>query len=348
MTTILPWSGFGTRISNANATVDDILFAAGLAWEVNVKPVYVKDDNGNFIPLKDHRALVRDEDDAVLDVTGTRFKPIQNEEAFTAFVDATAAGDMHIHTAGGLKSGRFVWGMADTKQVREIAPGDRLHGHLLMIQPHEHGKAFTVKYTIVRESNGTTHTFSVNRRFSSATWRMSHSSKFNDAKKADMKEVLGLTQRYMDEYVEKVTLLANAKWDEATTLRYLAQIFQPDLVEEEQVPATALDAATSDYANRRFKQVAELIHSYPGHDLSANDGTALGAYSVVTYALDHVLGRNADNRMHNAWLGQSGLQKARALDLAVEMAGGQAAPQVVAEAIALDVSGDEDENGAGE
>ena len=57
----------------------------------------------------------------------------------------------------------------------------------------------------------------------------------------------------------------------------------------------------------------------PGHDLA--HGTLWGAFNVVCYVIDHLAGRNDDNRLESAWFGNGKDAKSRAIDIALEIAG---------------------------
>ncbi len=44
------------------------------------------------------------------------------------------------------------------------------------------------------------------------------------------------------------------------------------------------------------------------------------AFQATTYTVDHVMGRNNDNRLYSAWYGRGASIKKRALELAVDYA----------------------------
>lgn len=283
-------------------TADEIVSAAGLDWEVTTETIYRRDDNGEFHPISGHRGIVRGDTQYVLDVTGTRFRPIQNREALAGFLAATHAGGLTITGVGDFRNGEYIYADAITETV---TGRETLQGRLYMIQPHQHGKAFTVRFTVYRQ-NGTYHTFAVDSR---ACWRMSHASQYNDAKKADMVALLGLTKTMLTSYAARLDELAGKSVSIKEQLHYVARIIQPDLLAMDAVPESIADALLGEDVNRRFRTIATIL-------ADEQDGTALGAYNAVSRALDFEFGRSDENRQFNNLIGTGVKIKARALDWA--------------------------------
>jgi hypothetical protein len=71
--------------------------------------------------------------------------------------------------------------------------------------------------------------------------------------------------------------------------------------------------------NRLGKTILDSITNSPGADLKSANGTWWGALNGVTYAVDHLVGRE-DTRLSSAWYGERASTKALALDLAVTYA----------------------------
>jgi len=65
--------------------------------------------------------------------------------------------------------------------------------------------------------------------------------------------------------------------------------------------------------------VREEFEAGAGSDLKAAHGTMWGLYNAVAAFTDHKRGKDADNRLHSAWFGDSVRLKERALNLAVTM-----------------------------
>ena len=101
-----PWHGLGTELDSP-ATWDEAMKAAGLDWEVEMKPVYL--EGGIEIPNK--KATVRKDTGEVFGVFTDRYTPLQNS-TFGDFMDAVVnVGEANYHTAGSILGGRKVWAL---------------------------------------------------------------------------------------------------------------------------------------------------------------------------------------------------------------------------------------------
>jgi hypothetical protein len=74
----------------------------------------------------------------------------------------------------------------------------------------------------------------------------------------------------------------------------------------------------ADEMSRNAKIAMDILHTQPGADYAA--GTWWQPFNAVTFMTDHVLGRNADNRLSSAWYGQNKNLKTKALETAISMA----------------------------
>src|SRR5256885_1493065 len=79
-----PWHGLGTPVEEC-LTAHDALVLAGLDWEVQLFPVQARVDrltpagvDSKVIDVEDIFAVVRDRDDAVFGLVGSKYNPYQN------------------------------------------------------------------------------------------------------------------------------------------------------------------------------------------------------------------------------------------------------------------------------
>ena len=131
----VPWHGLGTKVST-DLTPNQIMVKAGLDWSVDKVPTYAK--VGDTEVETGQEALVRSSDNKVLTQVGKNWYPVQNEEAFEFFSEYCLEGSMEMHTAGSLKGGKMVWGLAKVKGVFEAVKGDPVEQFFLFSNPHEY------------------------------------------------------------------------------------------------------------------------------------------------------------------------------------------------------------------
>ena len=91
--------------------------AAGLDWTVSKRPSYTLDapewgDDVGLIQAENTFHIVRDSDNRVLSHCGRDYIPVQNKDIFEFFKRFTEAGHMKMETAGSLKDGGEIWGLA--------------------------------------------------------------------------------------------------------------------------------------------------------------------------------------------------------------------------------------------
>jgi phage/plasmid-like protein (TIGR03299 family) len=297
-----PWHSLGTKVSN-DLTPDQMLQAAGLDWTVEKVPAFAN-IGGEQVDIG-RSALVRNTDNSILDIVSDDWNPCQNTEAFEFFNDFVAAGDMEMHTAGSLKDGKIVWALAKVKDSFELFNGrDQVDAYLHFTNPHQYGQSIDVRFTPIRVVCNNTLTLSLNMKSKNMV-KISHARQFD----GDMvKEALGVAKEKLDKYKEMAQYLSQKRFNDENIVDYFKRVFPVVTTKPEAKKELSLNARTA----------LETIHTQPGAELG--EGTWWQAFNAVTFMTDHVMGRTADNRLHNAWYGVNKNLKTKALQTAVEMA----------------------------
>lgn len=294
----VPWHGLGVKVP-ADLTPEQMLDAAGLNWEVEKIPAFIMNDGKK--ELIGRSGLVRKSDRKMLDVVSDDWNPVQNQEAFEFFNDFIAEGDMEMHTAGSLKGGQIVWGLAKVKESFDLFKGDKIDSYLLFSNFHKYGFSTDVRFTPIRVVCNNTLSLSL----SSAVERMvkiSHRKQFN----ADnVKSLLGVAKDKLKQYKEMASFLGSKKAKDEDVVTYFKRIF-PVL------------GSSDKEMSRNAKLALDVIDSQPGAEFA--QGTWWQPYNAVTYITDHLAGRSADTRLTSAWYGSNKNLKIKALETAVEMA----------------------------
>ena len=281
-----PWEGFGANVSGS-IDVAEMLRAAGLNWRVLRVPQTLeipleeldcepkdlgvpykllrrKDETVVGITNPDSYSLVRASDGTVLSkYIGKRYKHIQNEDAFRVFQDFVEAGQMTMEVAGSLAGGKHIWGLARTGHWFELANGERIESYFLLLQSHAYGYALKAMWTPVRFPGGHTLVQNINKKGIglSTTFTMSHASKFDDAKIAEIKKIVGIASDAMGDFQKKAEFMAQSKVSEAHGVHYISQVFDTNLIkvrtrDEEPLPQTLKDLAMAPDAGRISRRIA--------------------------------------------------------------------------------------------
>lgn len=299
-----PWHGLGKSVP-ADLTPEQMLEAAGLNWEVKKYPTFavLDESDPDSVIETGQSALVRLSDKKMLDVVSDDWNPVQNAEAFEFFNEFVMAGDMEMHTAGSLKGGQIIWGLAKIKESFELFKGDKIDSYLLFSNFHKYGFSTDVRFTPIRVVCNNTLTLSLHSKVERMV-KISHRKQFNPA---DVKDMLGIATDKLQKYKEMAQFLGSKKAKTENIIEYFERIFPLTTKSEEE--------------NKRSKNAniaLSIIDTQPGAEYA--QGTWWQPFNAVTFMTDHVVGRSNDSRLTSAWYGYNKGLKTKALELAVEMA----------------------------
>jgi phage/plasmid-like protein (TIGR03299 family) len=310
-----PWHGLGTRV-DGKMTPEQISKAAKIDWTVSKVKLALSEGAHKGKELKNKFALVRDTDGRVLSMVGSVYNPIQNADAMSFFKKFVDAGHMTMETAGSLREGSFVWGLAKIGADFKLGNGDRVEGYLLMASPHVLGKAALYQFTAVRVVCMNTFTAALGSTLQgrAGAFRIPHSMVFDDTMKKKAEEALGISKKQLSEFQQVAELLSKRKVKAAEVDKYFYKVLRTK-------PQVIKDIEANEANPPRLLE--KLKHSFevsPGAELASAKGTAWGLFNAVTYTADHTLGSTPDNRLTNAWLGSTAQMKRWALECAIELA----------------------------
>jgi phage/plasmid-like protein (TIGR03299 family) len=210
---------------------------------------------------------------------------------------------MEMHTAGSLKGGQIVWGLAKIKDSFELFKGDQIDSYLLFTNFHKYGFSTDVRFTPIRVVCNNTLTLSL----SSTVERMVKISHRKQFVAADVKDMLGIATDKLQKYKEMAAFLGSKKAKQESVVEYFERIFPLTTTKED-----------NKELSRNAKIALDVLHTQPGSEYA--EGSWWQPFNAVTFMTDHVIGRNADNRLASSWYGQNKNLKTKALELAVEMA----------------------------
>lgn len=185
---VTPWHGLGTIVANA-PTSEDAITLAGLNWEVLQQKVYTEDGlriDGSF-------ANVRSSDMKPLGVVGSRYKIVQNVDAFK-FTDTLLGEGVKYETAGSLNDGKTIWLLAKLPNKYDIL-GDKVDPYIVFTNTHDGTGSVKVAMTPVRVV--CQNTLNMALKDARRTWTARHTGSI-EAKMNDAIETLQLANEYME------------------------------------------------------------------------------------------------------------------------------------------------------
>ena len=327
-----PWHGLGVQV-DSTLTPLQMQRAAGLDWTVSKREGYTLDspewhENVGMIQAENTFHIVRDTDNRILSHCGRDYIPVQNSTIFEFFKRFTEAGHMTMETAGSLKDGGEIWGLAKIAEDFDLAGGDQIKGYLLINQPHIVGKSLIIKLTPIRVVCNNTLTFAL-QQGGMASFRMPHVREFGSEVMKAAEEALGLSSERMTEFREAATFLSQTKAKHADVLNYVGDIYQPammaDYRRDQRLRAEGkllgIQEPLIENFNKYPKLAMDALQYAPGALLKSSKGTWWGALNAITYVEDHLHeSQIPGNTLHSAWFGAAANRKSKALDLAVTYA----------------------------
>jgi phage/plasmid-like protein (TIGR03299 family) len=296
----VPWHNLGKEIS-PDLTPDQVLAEAGLDWEVSKVPAFA--NIAGKQTAVGWSALVRSEDNKVLDVVSDDWNPVQNQEAFEFFNDFIAEGDMEMHTAGSLRGGQIVWALAKVKDSFELFGGDRVDSYLHFTNFHKYGCSTDVRFTPIRVVCNNTLTLSLNKNVERMV-KVSHRHEFDGN---NVKLMLGVAQEKLSKYKEMAKFLGAKRYTADSMVDYFKSVF----------PVSGPENSKKEIS-KSAKTALGVVDTQPGAEFAR--GSFWQLFNTVTYLTDHLAGKTADTRLQSAWYGSNKMLKTRALETAIEMA----------------------------
>lgn len=299
-----PWHGLGVAVSN-DLTTEEMMKASGTDWEVAKRSTFFEAtvDGKTKRFQTGQKALVRTSDYHVLSPNvGPDWEPIQNAEAFEFFREYVEAGKMTMETAGSLRGGQIVWVLAKVGKSFTVLGKDRVESYLLFSNSHQYGRSAVADFTPIRVVCNNTLTLALNSK-SKDSVNISHRSKFDPEK---VKELMGLAEAKLESYHEAAEFLSSKKADQLDIVEYFKTVFPVH------------GANPKKEISKTAKIALDVLPAQPGAEMG--EGTWWQAFNAVTYTTDHVMCREDDTRLYNAWFGGTKDIKVKALKTALEMA----------------------------
>jgi phage/plasmid-like protein (TIGR03299 family) len=297
----VPWHKLGTKLDHP-ATAEEAIEAASLNFTVEKLPLKTE---ALDLPVQSHFATVRTDTNQVLGVVGSRYVPIQNEQAFTTFDALVGEGEAIYHTAGALGKGERIWLLAKLPDYIRVKGNDLVEKFLLLTNSHDGSSVVRVKLTPVRVV--CENTLSLALSGVEQEVRIRHTAHASERMK-EAHEILGLTNKLYEELDLIFNQMSSIRIDGRVLTDYVKKVFP--------------DPPTNGHIHRKNpirEKVFELAHTGKGADLAPD--TLWNAYNAVTEYVDYYRQVSADEstRLKSIWFGSGERIKKHAFKLALDM-----------------------------
>lgn len=302
-----PWHGLGTEVDKKQ-TIPQMMKAAGIDWIVNKSPIYTLQGQ-KPVAIPDRYALQRSTDNRVLDVCGKAYVPHQNADLFKFFKEYVEAGSAYLETAGSLRNGEMVWGLANLNSSFKVGKTDEVKGYLLVLAPHIVGKSSIAKLTSIRVVCNNTLDIAL-KDDTQPTFKLPHRTEMTDDVITLAKEQMGIARESVQAFKEVASDLSKMKLTLPELHFAVSSVFDDE------------PTKLADKLSRTSTLILDINKHAPGQEL-AGPNTGWGILNAVTYWADHVASRTQDKRLQNAWLGKTNKKKKAMLQYLTDKMKGQ-------------------------
>jgi phage/plasmid-like protein (TIGR03299 family) len=270
----VPWHGLGV-VTDGALTAEDALRTASLDWEVTKSDdpvtVAVPDADGvrlvacpgKYMTYRNHPVHGLQG----LGVVGSKYRVIQNREAFEFLNYLSHESGAVFETAGSLAGGRQVFmSMRMPEHFTTARVQDLTDWYLMCTTTHDGTRPFTVAVTPVRAVCQNTVTLGL--REAASTFTLRHTTNVR-GKIAVAAEALELVYQYQETWADAVNALEAAPFSDAEFAAFLSELVQPQ-------------GQSTDLKEQRAQDLRDELAGLWKADTQANiAGTKWAAYNTV-------------------------------------------------------------------
>ena len=321
------WVRGGTAVEANSAA--SAATQAGLNWTVRtgelvaIATPLTMDENGvtsaKYVDVPKKQAIIREDNNTVIGIVGTKYKVVQNMEVFNALDTLVDAGDARYAAAGEFNGGANIWMVLELP--RGISVANDPHAAFLLVKTSHDGSSSVVIKPIIERlfcANQVNGLISNNqkRKYNEYTYRMSHTTN-QELSIGDIRNITNLTYQAIDDYELTANRLLDIDFSREQALNFFKNVWAlPTKIED-----TPYDLLTR--GERKQQTIAKDARAkawaiYSESETQENiRGTAFGAWHAVVEFADHYATGGAERLAAATLSGRNDRVKTKALSLLV-------------------------------
>jgi phage/plasmid-like protein (TIGR03299 family) len=318
------WVRGGTAVEATSAA--SAATQAGLNWTVRTAPLMAEstplliDSEGvtpaTYIDVPKKQGIIREDNNSVIGIVGTKYKVVQNMEVFNALDTLVDAGDARYAAAGEFNGGSNIWMVLELPRGVSVA-NDPHAAFLLVKTSHDGSSSVVIKPIIERlfcanQVNGLISNYK--QKYNEYTYRMTHSTN-QELSIADIRNITNLTYQAIDDYELTANRLLDIDFSREQAVNFFKKVWAlPSTIEdkpydlltrgERKQQTIAKDARAKAWAIYNESETQENIR-----------GTAFGAWHAVVEFADHYATGGAERLAAATLSGRNDKVKTKALSL---------------------------------
>lgn len=271
-----------------------------------------------YINVPKKQAIIREDNDSVIGIVGTKYKVVQNMEVFNALDTLVDAGDARYAAAGEFNGGANIWMVLELPRGISVA-NDPHAAFLLVKTSHDGSSSVIIKPIIERlfcanQVNGLIS--NTGRKYNEYTYRMTHSTN-QELSIGDIRNITNLTYQAIDDYELTANRLLDIDLSREQAVNFFKKVWAlPTTVEDKPYDLLTRGERKQQTIAKDARAKAWAIYSESETQENIR-GTAFGAWHAVVEFADHYATGGASRLAAATLSGRNDKVKTRALSLLV-------------------------------
>ena len=318
------WVRGGTAVEANSAA--SAATQAGLNWTVRtgaleaVSTPLIIDQHGvtpaTYLDVPKKKAIIREDNNSVIGIVGTKYKVVQNMEVFNALDTLVDSGDARYAAAGEFNGGANIWMVLELPQGVQVA-NDPHAAFLLVKTSHDGSSSVVIKPIIERLfcANQVNGLISNSRqKYNEYTYRMSHTTN-QELSVADIRNITNLTYTAIADYQLVANNLLKKDMSREQAVNFFKKVWAlPTTVEDKPYDLLTRGERKQQTIAKEARAKAWAIYSESETQENIR-GTAFGAWQAVIEYADHYATGGAERLAAATLSGRNDKVKTKALSL---------------------------------
>jgi phage/plasmid-like protein (TIGR03299 family) len=296
------WHRLGKILDNP-PTSEEAIKEAQLDFDVLKKPNFIE-VNGSKVSIHNSFSTVRTDTNTPLGINLTsKYKVVQNVDAFKTFDTIVGSKQAIFETAGALGNGEIIFITAKLPDYIKLPnKEDIVEKYLLLTNSHNGTSSLIIMLTPIRVVCNNTLSLALSGKSSHKISLQHNSNIYNKLDNAA--ELLGLINLNFKEMEDVYHHMSNIKLDDNKVKELVAMLLlsENDFIVEQGKVLLSSDISTK--TSNTFDLALEAIHSGEGQDLY--EGSGLWFFNGMSYYYQNVKNYTTfDKKMENLYYGTS-------------------------------------------
>lgn len=322
----VPWHSKGQILDHV-MTAKEAVENAHLDYEVEKRKIYTKgktfvtrnefglgEPHQEEVDIPDVYANVRTDTNQPLGIVRSKYRILQNRDAFGFFDSIVGEGEAIYETAGALGKGERVFITAKLPQQIVVAPNDVVDQYLFITNSHDGSGCIKAAFTPVRIVCANTLAMALHQSNYNVNIRHTASMETN-LKQAH--KLMGIAIAKSHEVEDAYVAMSSVKIKDAELKRFIELAMNP-----------TIEQISEEEYSTQFKNKVNKVLEYAQTDetqlMGTTKGTLYGAFNAITGYYNNVVNyKTADDKINQVLFATGNTVSNRAYDMALEVLANQ-------------------------